>query len=291
MTIKEIETSSVDEFWDTISPIGSLVKGMQKPVFRGQGDSSWALIPSVLRNEVSLKYKSKLREYSQTEQIVLFEYLILLNFLSYLDEMGLVIPNDSPEFRRLMGFDVFSTRYGADGTGWPSKEYFSFLALAQHHGVPTRLLDWSRSPLVAAYFAASQVLSLEEIPESLAVWIVDSASFYIFEEQLECVSLPGSTSQNLAPQKGVFLVQRQQGSMYRHTPFSPQFLEGSINQLFEESKGCVAYKVILPAAMAGELLFRCSKFGFSAATLFPGFDGAAKAALEFKMAKRLAGVL
>lgn len=48
------------------------------------------------------------------------------------------------------------------------KDYVSWLPLMQHYGVPTRLLDWTESLLVAAFFAIPSEISTS----NAAVWIL-----------------------------------------------------------------------------------------------------------------------
>jgi hypothetical protein len=67
---------------------------------------------------------------------------------------------------------------------------------------------------------------------------------------------------------------------FRGEPFTPNVsLESKLT-----ANSTVLKKVTLPTSLAGDLLVRCNKFGVSAASVFPGYDGAAKAVLEATLA-------
>ena len=152
------------------------------------------------------------------------------------------------------------------------------MALAQHHGLPTRLLDWTNSPYIACYFAAAWAVSNAfKENERLALFALDLNDIYKVPG-IRHIKVPGTTSVNLSSQAGSFILVDNFG--YRGEPFTSGIsLESKLSNQISFLK-----KVTLPRALAGELLLRCYKFGVSGASLFPGYDGIVRAMLELTRA-------
>lgn len=152
-------------------------------------------------------------------------------------------------------------------------DYSTLLGLAQHHGLPTPLLDWTRSPYIAAFFAFVDALEWKDSRKDTYVRIYGLANDFVKISTSNVITIPF-----IRP----YVVPLHVGPLHNPRLYAQQGLFMVTNAanvehiLLEAGKARgIEYLVAadVPIKFASEALEDLMYMGLTAATMFPGLDG------------------
>lgn len=254
----EAKVTSWTEFTNALEPVLDAYKGHVPPVyvFRGQADASWLLEPSLLRQLRSVRGPGVARG---IEELLENEFRAQASLFPETESVWLAL-------------------LAAGRT-----ELWAYM---QHHGCPTRLLDWTASAYVAAYFA------VEQLPErDGAIFVVGAAALEqyvarcnpqlaeVTDDRLIDPSTPERVlftwphfrSRRVVAQQGHFSVSTN--ILSAHDRF---ILEACSSVAAERPAEIIHQKIVIPADLKLVILQQLRAMNIAPHALFPTLDGLGK---------------
>jgi hypothetical protein len=173
----------------------------------------------------------------------------------------------------------------------PGNSIWNWLAVAQHHGLPTRLLDWTYSPYVALHFATTD---FEHYDQPAAIWCVNyvKSNEYIPQVLREAIRHEGSnvfTPEVLEPVcsslKALEAFQEENFVLFLEPPsldarIVHQYALFSMMSSGQANLGDwlsghpdLYFRIIIPARLKWEIRDKLDQVNITERVLFPGLAG------------------